>query len=185
MFGRGAFGSDPFEDFFARFFGPGIARRPMHRIDIGRLMNEEAREALRDAAAKAAEWGSRDLDTDHLLWALTRQDATRRLLKRAGTEPDTIAREVESEVARGEPRDTPPVMTPAAKRALLDAHQISRALGATYISPEHMLFALPLNPESPAGRILARVRLTPETLQGAGAGGGPGAPPPTGTPTLD
>ncbi|GLW65127.1 ATPase AAA [Actinomadura rubrobrunea] len=184
MFGRGAFGPDPFEDFFARFFGPGIARRPMHRIDIGRLMNEEAREALRGAAAKAAEWGSRDLDTDHLLWALTRQDATRRLLKRAGTEPDAIAREVESEVVRGEPRDTPPVLTPAAKRALLDAHQISRALGATYISPEHMLFALPLNPESPAGRILARVRLTPETLQGAGAGG-PGASPPTGTPTLD
>ncbi|MEU6036463.1 ATP-dependent Clp protease ATP-binding subunit [Actinomadura sp. NPDC047616] len=188
MFGHGAFGSDPFEDFFARFFGPGYTRRPMHRIDIGRLMNEEAREAVRDAAAKAAEWGSRDLDTDHLLWALTRQDATRRLLERAGTEPDTIARAVESEVSRGQPRDTPPVLTPAGKRALLDAHQISRALGASYISPEHLLYALPLNPESPAGRILARVRLTPETLQEAGSGGGPGgqgAPPPTGTPTLD
>jgi len=188
MFGHEAFGRDPFEDFFARFFGPGYSRRPMPRIDIGRLMSEEAREAVRDAVAKAAEWGSRDLDTDHLLWALTRQDATRRLLERAGTEPDAIAREVESEVSRGRPGDTPPVLTPAAKRALLDAHQISRALGASYISPEHLLYALPLNPESPAGRILAKVRLTPETLQEAGsegAQGGQAPPPPTGTPTLD
>ncbi|GAA3985428.1 ATP-dependent Clp protease ATP-binding subunit [Actinomadura viridis] len=188
-YGSEGFGSDPFEEFFARFFGPGVPRRPVQRIDIGRLMNEDAREALREAALKAAEWGSRDLDTDHLLWALARQESTRRLLERAGVDPAAIVREVEAGVSRGEARDareTPPVLTPAAKRALLDAHQISHALGTSYIGPEHLLFALPLNPESPAGRILARERLTPETLREAiGGGGGHAGPPPTGTPTLD
>ncbi|GLZ03455.1 ATPase AAA [Actinomadura sp. NBRC 104412] len=189
LYGPEGFGSDPFEEFFARFFG-GVPRRPVQRIDIGRLMNEEAREAVREAALKAAEWGSRDLDTDHLLWALAQQDSSRRLLERAGVDSATIVRDVEGEVSRGEARETPPELTPAAKRALLDAHQISRAFGASYIGPEHLLFALPLNPESPAGQILARERLTPEALRdavyGGGAGGGaPGGPPSTGTPTLD
>jgi ATP-dependent Clp protease ATP-binding subunit ClpC len=186
LYGPGGFGSDPFEEFFARFFG-GVPRRPVQRIDIGRLMNEEAREAVREAALKAAEWGSRDLDTDHLLWALARQESTRRLLERAGVNPETITRDVETEVSRGEAKEKPPELTPAAKRALLDAHQVARAFGASYIGPEHLLFALPLNPESSAGRILASERITPESLREAVAGGGPpvGAPPPTGTPTLD
>jgi ATP-dependent Clp protease ATP-binding subunit ClpC len=150
LYGPGGFGSDPFEEFFARFFG-GVPRRPVQRIDIGRLMNEEAREAVREAALKAAEWGSRDLDTDHLLWALARQESTRRLLERAGVNPETITRDVETEVSRGEAKEKPPELTPAAKRALLDAHQVARAFGASYIGPEHLLFALPLNPSRPPG----------------------------------
>src|ERR1700734_2830082 len=82
------------------------------------------------------------------------------------------------------PSNEPPQLTPGAKRALLDAHQISRVVGSTYIGPEHILFALAANPESGAGRILSGARVTPETLQralvgqGAGAGGpsGPGGP---------
>ncbi|MFJ6955276.1 ATP-dependent Clp protease ATP-binding subunit, partial [Micromonospora aurantiaca (nom. illeg.)] len=78
-------------------------------------------------------------------------------------------------------------LTPAAKRALLDAHQLSRAMGANYIGPEHILMALPLNPESPAGRMLAAGRIQPESLQAASAErGAMNAPrPDRGTPTLD
>ena len=36
-------------------------------------------------------------------------------------------------------------LTPAAKRALLDSLQISRAVGASYLGPEHVLMALGLN----------------------------------------
>ncbi len=60
-------------------------------------------------------------------------------------------------------------------------------MGANYIGPEHILMALPLNPESPAGRMLAAGRIQPESLQAAnaerGADGrppaGPRAPPPS------
>src|SRR6185437_2377272 len=84
----------------------------------------------------------------------------------------------------------PPQLTPGAKRALLDAHQISRAVGSTYIGPEHILFALAVNPESGAGQMLSAARVTPETLQRALAGqGGPPGPGGPGsrsaTPTLD
>ena len=184
--GPGEFGASPFDEFLARFFGTGAQRRPVQRIDIGQLMTEQTRELVRDAATQAAQWGDSDLDTDHLLWAATRQEQTRRLLAAAGADPDAVARQIESRASRGPAREEPPNLTPSAKRALLDAHQISRAVGSSYIGPEHLLFALAVNPESPAGRILRDARVTPETLQNAAAGGGrPGGGPPSDTPTVD
>jgi ATP-dependent Clp protease ATP-binding subunit ClpC len=188
-FGSSEFGASPFDEFLARFFGGSAApRRPVQRIDIGQLMTEQARELVRDAATQAAQWGDTDLDTDHLLWAATRQDTTRRLLGAAGADPDAIARRVESSVQRGDPREEAPSLTPSAKRALLDARQIAQALGSSYIGPEHVLLALAVNPESAAGRQLGEARVTPDTLQRALAGGGRGGSgerPPSDTPTVD
>jgi ATP-dependent Clp protease ATP-binding subunit ClpC len=188
-FGSGDFGASPFDDIFARFFGDAVPQRPAQRIDIGRLLTEQGREVIADAATQAARWGDRDLDTDHLLWATTRQEPVRRLLSAAGADPDAIARQVESEAERGQPREEPPNLTPASKRALLDARQISRALGSSYIGPEHLLFALAANPESAAGRVLRGARVTPETLRdavtGGGRGAGAGQRPPSDTPTVD
>ena len=186
-YGPGDFGASPFDDFLARFYG--TPRRPQ-RIDIGQLMTEQARELVREAAAQATQWGDADLDTDHLLWAATRQEPVRRLLSAAGADPDAIARDIESRAHRGEPLEGTPSLTPSAKRALLDARQISRAFGSSYIGPEHLLFALAVNPESPAGRELSERRITPETLQRAVAGGGgrqggQGGRPPSDTPTVD
>src|SRR5580704_9090867 len=127
--------------------GPGYFGGPGRRVDITQLMTEQARELLRDAAVRAAEDGDPDLDTDHLLWAVTRQDTTRRLLAATGADPGTIAQEAIQQRSRQEPgREGPPTLTPAAKRALLDSHQISRAIGSSYIGPEQVLFALAVNP---------------------------------------
>ena len=64
----GPYGS-PFDDFFARYMGG--PRQPRQRIDITQLLSEQARELVNAAARRAAEVGSADLDTDHLLWAMT------------------------------------------------------------------------------------------------------------------
>jgi len=188
-FGSGDFGASPFDDIFARFFGGSVPQRPAQRIDIGALLTEQARELVRDAATAAARWGDPDLDTDHLLWAATRQEPARRLLSAAGANPDAIAASIEAGAQRGEPREEAPSLTPSAKRALLDARQVSRAFGSSYIGPEHLLFALAVNPESAAGRQLREARVTPESLQEAAAGGGQPAGPagrsPSDTPTID
>src|SRR3954463_2952461 len=185
----GGYGS-PFDDFFARYMaGGGGARQPRQRIDITQFLSERARELVNTAARRAVETGSADLDTEHLLYAMTEEESTQHLLSRAGVDPGQLRRQLEGMPVRGEPRSDPPALTPAAKRALLDAHQISRALGSTYIGPEHLLFALALNPESPGGQILRALNVTPETLQQAAVGGGAGATgggrPPSSTPTLD
>jgi ATP-dependent Clp protease ATP-binding subunit ClpC len=191
FYGPEDYGSSPFDDFLARIYGTGSGPgRPASRIDITRLMSGPARELLGAAAAHVAEQGRTDLDTEHLLWAAAKLEPTRQLLERAGADPDALVRDIEAQEAPGGRTGEPPQLTPGAKRARLDAHQISRAVGSTYIGPEHILFALAVNPESTAGRMLSSARVTPETLQQALAGQtvppgqrGPGGR--SATPTLD
>jgi ATP-dependent Clp protease ATP-binding subunit ClpC len=191
FYGPEDYGSSPFDDFLARIYGTGSdPGRSAQRIDITRLMSAPARELLGAAAAHVAERDRTDLDTEHLLWAAAKLEPTRQLLERAGADPDALVREIEEQEPVGGHSGRPPQLTPGAKRALLDAHQISRAVGSTYIGPEHILFALAVNPESTAGRMLSGARVTPETLQRALAGQSvpPGQRGPGGrsaTPTLD
>src|SRR5215472_14652671 len=189
--GPEASGPSPFDDFIARLSGANQGPpRPGQRVDITRLMSGPARELLGAAATLVAERGFVDLDTEHLLWAAARLEPTRQMLVRAGADPDALARTIESQQSAAAPGSQPPQLTPGAKRALLDAHRISHSLGSTYIGPEHILFALAVNPESDAGRILGAARVTPEALQqaylgSAGVGTPPGQDGRTATPTLD
>ncbi|MBM7808594.1 ATP-dependent Clp protease ATP-binding subunit ClpC [Geodermatophilus bullaregiensis] len=189
----GPYGS-PFDDFLARFTG-GAQQPQRQRIDITQFLSQQARELVNAAAHRAVASGSTDLGTEHLLWAMTGNETTRQFLARTGVDPDQLRSQLEPQLQRGEPRDEPPSLTPAAKRALLDGHQVSRALGSTYIGPEHLLFALAVHPDSPGGRVLRERGVTPEALQQAATGGpqpgsggrpgGPGQPGTSTTPTLD
>ncbi|MCW7946909.1 ATPase AAA [Streptomyces hygroscopicus] len=190
--GPQGYGSDPFAEFFARIFG---GQRPGPRqIDLGRMLSEPARQLVVGAAQYAAEHGSRDLDTQHLLRAALATEPTRSLLSRAGADPDSLATEIDqrSGPARPGSGDTPPPtalsLTPAVKRALLDAHELARASGAGYIGPEHVLSALAANPDSAAGHILHSAHYAPpspppEAAEAAQAR--PERPRPSRTPTLD
>jgi ATP-dependent Clp protease ATP-binding subunit ClpC len=185
----GSEGSSPFDEFLARIYGAGGSPRPGQRIDMTRLMSGPARDLLGAAAAHAAAQGGADLDTEHLLWAAATIEPTRQLLARAGADPGALARSIEQGTRRAGRSDEPsrPLLTPGAKRALLDAHQISRSLGSTYIGPEHILLALAANPESAAGRLLSTARATPEALRAVLAGHGTvtGRTGRSSTPTLD
>jgi ATP-dependent Clp protease ATP-binding subunit ClpC len=166
--------------------GPGDPRGPVHRIDLTRLMSQGAKEIMAAAAQEAMDRGDPDLDATHMLLASTRFEPTRKWLARAGADPDTVARALEEGLPRGEETGRPPALTPAAKRALLDGHQISRSLGSTYIGPEHLLLALAANEESAAGRLLAEARFAPNAPGQARPGTpAPEAPTSSATPTLD
>jgi ATP-dependent Clp protease ATP-binding subunit ClpC len=189
----GGGGPTSWDDLIARLFGPSETRRPVYRVDISKLLSAEARELLIDAARRASDLGAADIDTNHLLWASLQRHAMRSLVFRAGADPDKLLAELNREARSAEA--APPrrpedglSLTPGTKRALLQAHQVSRASGLSYIGPEHLLIALAGNPDSPAGRMLAKHRVAPETLQAAkdaGAGGGGGATKTKETTSLD
>ncbi|MEU3693037.1 ATP-dependent Clp protease ATP-binding subunit [Streptomyces narbonensis] len=191
------FGSsdDPFSDLLSRFFGMSPASSPpaVQRVPIGRLLTESAHELLNLAARKAAEDGTSDLDTEHLLWATTQVDPSRRLLAQAGVDTEALGAEIEAVLPReaAEP-SAEPGLTPAAKRTLALAHATSQASGVSYIGPEHILGALLNDADSGAGRFLraedvdvrkvrgvadqaARGDGSPASGAGARAGAGAGA----------
>ena len=140
-FGPGGPGSGPFDDFLARFLG-GASPRGGQRIDITALMTEQARGLVGAAAQQAAERGNNDLDAWHLLLAGLAVPPLRALIAGTGADVEELARHADAQLPRGEATGEAPTLTPTAKRTLLDAHQISRALGASYIGPEHIVLAL-------------------------------------------
>jgi ATP-dependent Clp protease ATP-binding subunit ClpC len=176
-------GGGSWEDFFGQFFGPGEGRRPLNRLDLTRLMSGAARDLVVDAARFASQTGSRDLDTDHLLWSALQREPMRGLLRQAGADPEVLDKTLARPEAPGGTHESALMLTPATKRVLLDAHRISRAVGSSYIGPEHILMALAANTESPGGRLLAG-RATPRALGMTPPAGGP-QPAATGTPTLE
>ncbi|PWI08598.1 Clp protease [Streptomyces sp. NWU339] len=175
------FGSqDPFADLLNRFFGMSPLTSPpaVQRVPIGKLLSASAQELLSIASEQAVKDGSSELDTDHLLWAATQVGPSRSVLEQAGVDPDRLASELLPALAKGSGA-AEPSLTPAAKRALLDAHVRSRAAGASYIGPEHILAALLAAQESGAGQALRGEGAAPKTVTRAAAG------PPSTTPTLD
>lgn len=149
--------SDQFSDLLNRFFGMSPASSPpaVQRVPIGRLLTESSRELLNLAARKAAEDGTSDLDTEHLLWATTQVDPSRRLLARAGVDPEALAAEIDEVLPQESAGpSSEPGLTPAAKRTLALAHATSQASGVSYIGPEHILGALLNDSDSGASRFL-------------------------------
>ncbi|MGP8303856.1 ATP-dependent Clp protease ATP-binding subunit [Streptomyces inhibens] len=194
--GPEGYGPDPFGEFLARFLGGAAqsgsdeAGRPMPRqADIARMMSGPARDLVTSAAAYAAEHGSPELGTEHLLRAALAAEPTRSLLRQVGADPDALAAEIDRSAGTG-PQRSSVAVTPAVKRALLGAHELAKDNGDSYIGPEHLLDALAANPDSAAGRILNLAHFDPQATPQGGHGPqhtGPehGAPPKHDTPTLD
>ncbi|MFC0454239.1 ATP-dependent Clp protease ATP-binding subunit [Rhodococcus jostii] len=165
------------------FFGP----EGPGRIDISRLMSRSTQELMAAAARFAAGRGDADLDALHVLRAMTEHDPVKSLMQRAGADPSAVSDAIELRLPQG--RDTTGFATPALsgalKTALLEAHQLARALGSTYIDPEHLFLALAADQDHAGGRLLASEGITPERLQTAVQGGTVEESPDSETPTLD
>jgi ATP-dependent Clp protease ATP-binding subunit ClpC len=196
--GRSSFFDDFFSDFFEDFEqrrprgGGRIAapeRQKAEQVDITEYFSDATRELLQRAAQRALEWGSLDLDTDHLLWSALQDDLVRHVLNQIDADPDAIAAQVEEEANVQERTDVAPSLSPDAKAALLAAYEESREIGSSYIGPEHVVLALARDPESEAGRLLQRFGISHTKLRGAVIRGvdqsGESARPASTTKTLD
>ncbi|HEX2097931.1 MAG TPA: AAA family ATPase [Rubrobacteraceae bacterium] len=177
-------GGSPFDDFFTRFFedategprripvsgGGGEAtsgQRRAEQVDITQFFSDSTSQLLQRAAQQAAEWGSMDLNSEHLLHSALQDEVVQRVLEGVDADPAAIRVQIEEEVNKGGRTDISPSLDPDAKRALLAAYEESQALGSSYIGPEHVLLALARDVESEAGRLLTRFGLSHTKLRGA------------------
>ncbi len=171
--------SSLFDDFFSDFFGDGqtagagsarrqaAPQRQVERVDVTEFFSDATRELLQRAAQTAVEWGSLDLESDHLLYAALQDDVVRHVLRQIDADPDAISAEIEEEAEKGSRTDVSPSLSPDAKAALLAAYDESRELGASYVGPEHVLLALARDDESQAGQLLQRFGVSHTKLRGA------------------
>ncbi|MEV4357765.1 ATP-dependent Clp protease ATP-binding subunit [Nonomuraea sp. NPDC049625] len=168
------FGGDPFrgfEELTGRVFG-GMESWPptrpgVQRVDVGRLLSASAREVLARAMDAAGQRGASDLDVLDILDALTEDDAIRNTLRTAGVDVGRVRDRIDEMAGPGEAGEPPATLSPAAKRAILDAQRISRALRSSYIGPEHLLLAIAARPDSGAARILQDEGVSANELQEA------------------
>jgi len=171
-------GMGMFDDFFSRFFGgepsggfggSAVPRteRQVEQVDVTQLFSDSTRDLLQRAAQKAVEWGSLDLDTDHLLHAALEDGVVVHVLEQLGADPKAIAAQIEDEADRGKPVDVSPSLSPDAKRAILAAYEEAREIGVSYIGPEHILLALARDADAEAGEVLRRFGLSHTKLRGA------------------
>ncbi|MFC0452144.1 ATP-dependent Clp protease ATP-binding subunit [Rhodococcus jostii] len=169
---------DPFDDIFHRFFGSsGRPQPPVQRVDLGRLLNDDAKQLVSLGRQAAVDWGHSAITPEHLLYAAALTDPTRGVISGLGLDPDKVAEQMRDVVAASSAADEDGSITlsPAAKLALRTAQQQASQAGVSYIGPEHILLGIASNPDSPAASALSGAKID--------AGKGPHTK--SSTPTLD
>ena len=171
-----------FDDFFSDFFGDSATgtgagtgtggrvsapQRQIERVDVTQFFSDATRELLQRAAQTALEWGSLDLDSEHLLHAALQDDVVRHVLEQIDADPQAIAAQLEEEAEKGDRTDVAPSLAPDAKAALLAAYEESRELGSSYVGPEHVLLALARDADTEAGELLERFGVSHTKLRGS------------------
>ena len=176
--GRLGGGRSLFDEFFSDFFdesptgrgAPATRQAPTRRaetVDVTQFFSDATRQLLQRSAQTALDWGSLDLESDHLLYGALQEDVVRHVLQQLDADPDAIAAQLEEEAEKGERTDVAPSLAPDAKAALLAAYEESRELGSSYVGPEHVLLALARDQESQAGQVLQRFGVSHTKLRGA------------------
>ena len=192
------FGESPFEDEGLRNDGaesvPAGRGRSRSSAGMAERLSEQAEAILQDAARKAHDLGRREVDTEHLLFALTESEVVQTILAQFKISVDDLKRQIDSEARRGEAHSeetTEISVSPRVKDALARAFAASHDLGHSYVGPEHLLIGLAEEGEGMASDLLKRYGLSPQALRqqvtkvvGRGAEEGR-VQPPSATPGLD
>ena len=182
-------GSNPFNSFEQAFARP----ERQQAAGLETLLSDTAKDIIQEAGSVAHKFGRREVDTEHLLYALADNDVIAEILNQYKLKPSDIKGYIDANAPKGKQTTTEDEMgvSPRVKSVLQGAYQISRELGHSYIGPEHLLIALAVEPDGMAHEVLEKYGLSPESLRakttkvvGQGAEGGK-VETQTNTPQLD
>jgi ATP-dependent Clp protease ATP-binding subunit ClpC len=118
---------------------------------------EKARRVIFFARYEVSEWGSKSIETEHLLLGLLREDkALISSFLPEGVSADLLRSQIEAEIIRGEKISTAVEVPLSAqsKEVLKYAAEESENLGHRHIGTEHILLGLSRQKDSLAERVL-------------------------------
>jgi ATP-dependent Clp protease ATP-binding subunit ClpC len=172
----------PFESLFRGFFDefPGEeledeptvprGRRSRESVDLDQYLSEQAKEVLQDAARTAVDFGKTEVDTEHLLRALSDQESVKTILDSFKISIPDLKAQIEADAApssgkRVEKETASIGVSPRVKSALQKALEASQELGHSYVGPEHLLIGLAEEEDGHAGELLRKVGVTAQALR--------------------
>ncbi|MEU4596623.1 ATP-dependent Clp protease ATP-binding subunit [Nocardia sp. NPDC023988] len=163
--------SDPFDDIFQRFFGSGMsAKPPVQRIDLSRLMTDDAKLLVGAARQAAQQWGNPEITPEHLLYAAAETEPARDMIDELSLDADQVAEQMQDYLDTGAAGgyDLADItLSPATKLAMRAAQRQAAQSGSTYIGPEHILLGIASLSDSIAAQTLVA------GLAASQSGGGP------------
>jgi ATP-dependent Clp protease ATP-binding subunit ClpC len=163
-----------FSSGFGELFPEGLLGRgrwgDREAVDIDTYLSDRARDLLQKAAQKAVDFGKDEVDTEHVLYALTESEVVEEILRGFKVSPEDIRGYIEHNAPRGNfnPKKGETVrlgLSPRVKGVLEQAFLASRDLGQSYIGPEHLLIGLVEEPDGLGGDLLRKYGLTPEGVR--------------------
>jgi ATP-dependent Clp protease ATP-binding subunit ClpC len=148
----------------------GEGRSSRESVDLSSFLSENAMETLQQAAEKAVEFGKKDVDTEHLLLALTESPVVQEILREFKLSPDELRKSIEENAPRGTrkvegDKQVHVGVSPRAKSALDNALMASRELDHSYVGPEHLLIGVLEEDDGFGGETLRKMGLTPQSLR--------------------
>ncbi|HEY4577783.1 MAG TPA: ATP-dependent Clp protease ATP-binding subunit [Yaniella sp.] len=169
FFGPAGSNDGSFDEFIARFLQGQRAGRQSSPVDINRLLSKRTHEIVTNAAKFAVERGQTEVDALHILRVMLGEDPAAAGARQAGVDPKALINAVDEQLPAPVENQgaSAATLNGSAQKVLLDAYQVARGMGSTYINPEHVFFAFVLNQDSPAGGLLAQAGVTPQALQAA------------------
>jgi hypothetical protein len=122
---------------------------------------EKARRVIFFARYEASQYGSRSIETEHLLLGLLREDRALRQRLRPGV-AESIRKVIESKITRGEwiPTHIEVPLSAESKQALNFAHEEAERLAHKHVGTEHIILGLLRLEKSMAATILAGYEVT-------------------------
>ena len=156
-------GNDPFAAFEDAYQRP----QRQQAVGIETLLSDATKEIIQKSGEVAHEYCRKEVDTEHLLYALVDNDVVAEILRQYKLKPGDIQGYIDANAPKGTASDVEAEMgvSPRVKSVLSGAYQISRELGHSYIGPEHLLIALAAEDEGMASEVLNKYGLTPESLR--------------------
>ncbi len=130
---------------------------------------QKAQEAVFDAQALAQDLGHAQIQPEHLLLALLRQEGgvAPEVVQQAGLDPQVAARQLDAELARWPKSygsNVQASLSPMLTRVLQEAQAEATVMRDDYVSAEHLLLALAGEQGGGAQKALARLGLSRDRL---------------------
>ncbi|MCE1248665.1 MAG: ATP-dependent chaperone ClpB [Firmicutes bacterium] len=131
----------------------------------------KAQEALFEANNIASQYNHQQVETEHLLLALLKQEdgITSPILRKVGANPDTIAGLVQEELSKmskvyGGGGTNGLYISAKTKEAMENAWKEAERMKDEFLSTEHLLIAIASQKDTPSGKILAREGVTKDSI---------------------